>query len=283
MKAPHSAPPTTGAGATPCSQHKDSLVCQDQRTNDEFLRACTACHNIAKWIKASDDRVQKLLAMMVLMIAAGLLQGVPKGPILPPETRFLFNLVMMERMLELIAALEKMAAEFVFGTLLDTAGKPNNVAIEFSDLTLELSVVKHDVADIVALFKPLLEVSTRMGSSATYTTSLPQRVFMHLLTGALAFKETAAGKRIPSIVETFINSLFERLSSIATIEMACAAVPSPMPATCKLASKEAYAAFRLTKAWRRRLAADDRAHATAFLDVAMNDFFAGDGGKRDPS
>ena len=106
MKAPHSAPPTTGAGATPCSQHKDSLVGQDQRTNDEFLRACTACHNIAKWIKASDDRVQKLLAMMVLMIAAGLLQGVPKGPILPPETRFLFNLVMMERMLELIAALE---------------------------------------------------------------------------------------------------------------------------------------------------------------------------------
>ena len=261
----HPLPKRAGVGYGPCGQHVDSLLGRDLEHVPLFSDTLAAERAVTAFIRGSDVRVTQLVTALAKLKLPSLM------PLLYPETRFLYALIAMRRTVTLFPAYKKMLEDKAFG---DSTVVP--AALDFENLVTTLEALLPQLSAIVLLVEPLLKWSVSAGSVRQYTTSLTQVTFQRLLKHTDAFAATGPGKAIAPVVERFRASLYERLASVQSIELA--RTEGSLPRSFEFFTQQSWNHYKQGALFPRKTAADDRNNAAAYLDPAVAPYWLEMGG-----
>jgi hypothetical protein len=117
----------------------------------------------------------------------------------------------IKRLLELIAPVQLMNDNQMFGTDIETSTTFNSLCTQFKVFS------EQGAESIVKLCEPQLKHSAAMVASSTYTNSLAQVYFCKLRDHADELILKSEGIRIKSTITTYLCSLYERLAYVAAI------------------------------------------------------------------
>ena len=279
-----------GVGYVPCDQHKESRVGVDMLGEPQFADVFEAALAMAKWVRVSDKHRNRFLEVQADMVKAELLPKNWKAvvPFVYPETRFLFALIALARILRLLVVFKYIYDKSLFGKLILDDGHSNETAVTYAEHFIKLDRFSVELDAICALFEPLVRLSARMGSTRRYTTSLPSVLFDDLFGKSQEFVSAFPGKaeRIKGVVARYQSSLFERLASPALIEAArhprrakgpgdsVVTLPPIMPPKCAFFKAVDWDNYKNRSThYIEKLNASDLSNSAAWLDPACADVF----------
>jgi hypothetical protein len=259
-------PPMTGAWSLLCPGHLGNLAVADLLRCDQFANVHGAVNALSVWVLASHRRRAVVMKAQAVKHPAR-----AKVPVVFPSTRFVYSVLQMKRMLQLMPALKIVYDEKRFGN--------DDIAFEFKDYYLNVAAFNDEMAAIVELLRPMVKLLPTLGASTTYTTSLLQPFYMHLAAHAVKFADTVEGAKIKDVVAVWQAAIMNRLASISTIEKAISA--KMLPVHSLLNDPANVTKWRNSKAYVRRLhGLDDVGNAAAYLDPAVHANYANFGFSR---
>lgn len=111
--------------------------------------------------------------------------------------------------------------QYMYDNLISCFGNDKNTTASAFNEHFSAFKANHPfVVSIVKLFEKQLSIAPKMGAVRRYTNSLPSAYVKTVLEHVEKFTGTAEGQRIPTVVDQYVCSLFNRISSISLVELA---------------------------------------------------------------
>ena len=250
-------PQMTGSFYSECVGHTINLQTQDLLKCSMFSASHKAVNELSVWIRGSDKRVQ------VFLQAAQALRQTVRKPVSFPVTRFFYAILQMKILSDGYEVLQ-----YMYDNATTCFGNDNNTTSSaFNELFSAFKANHPFVVSIVKLFEKQLSIAPKMGAARRYTNSLPSAYVKTILDHVEKFKVTAEGQRIPTIVDQYVCSLFNRISSISLVELALKA--GKLPDSSQFKNKDFFTRWKTTNQYIRRVYRDDIVNAAAYLDPAV--------------
>jgi len=250
-------PQMTGSFYSECVGHTINLQTQDLLKCSMFSSSHKAVNELSVWIRGSDKRVQ------VFLQAAQTLRQTVRKPVSFPVTRFFYAILQMKILSDGYEVLQ-----YIHDNPLSCFGNDNNTTASAFNEHFSAFKANHPfVVSIVKLFEKQLSIAPKMGAARRYTNSLPSAYVKTILDHVEKFKGTAEGQRIPTVVDQYVCSLFNRISSISLVELALKA--GKLPDSSQFKNKEFFTRWKTTNQYIRRVYRDDIVNAAAYLDPAV--------------
>ena len=197
-------------GWCPCGLHEinSSGKTMYKKSKDaKYLLDCA--HEFSAWWFGADARMDVLVAIQREMGVSR-----PLKPILKGDTRFMYSLIQLHRLLEIDDAFDAVRAKFT------GAGVPAAPAAPawFSDFCEEQDkwrALRTKARALDSMFTPILKLYSQLGSDLLYT--VPMRMPFFMKVDEIVAPFVAAGSPIKQIADEFLKDFYRRWAPLVIL------------------------------------------------------------------